>query len=754
VPSSKASSPIKKFRTRPIAACLFIAFSTGTFRYGLAQETILNEVKVEASALTIGQPANEEGHKDYLITHSSSGSKTELPNSEVAQHITTVSTKLIEDQDLRSVIDAMKNVAGVNNTYPTYFPLDYMSNATIRGFQTSTILRDGLWDPTAYGNSWLGDVERIEVLKGPAGLLYGAYSGGIGGVINVVTKRPLKEPKYTFNVMTDSFGSKSISADLSHPLTDDGRWLARANINQGDYLGFAEHTNYTKRDASLIIQGLLTEQDAITLSAEKRYQSTRPYSGEPGYVVKGSGASASLLSTGSFSNSINVYDPRSSYWFDSDTFRLIFEHQFSPDWSFRSSNQYTETARTTRSISATPSLVGNTITYKESWSEVHMGPVKGQDSDNMVHGKFSTVGIDHDFIAGLRYARERYDMNMVSPNPNPFSSTTFTDPNNPTWGVPFGGLYRTIRGGNTFDQQFNMYVNDVIKVTEKLKFSLGLNHVDYKSQSESQGLNSSGNPTGAMSHSTNAVKGKGWRAGVLYDIRPDITVFTDYATTFQPQSPNITTDGNTQIFDSLSGEQAELGIKVDITDKASLTASIYALQLSNVLANDPDPTRSALGYKVQTGKQLSRGLELDSAYRLAKGWDLLASYAHTDVAIQSDQTYLSGSRVPNVPKDSLRLWTTYEPQAENWRGWGFGGGIRSVSNRTTNLVSKSTPNVVATLSGYSVADALVYYRFDKSKISFNLYNLFNRKYWESANSYTWLYPGEPVRAELRLQTSF
>jgi iron complex outermembrane receptor protein len=119
-----------------------------------------------------------------------------------------------------------------------------------------------------------------------------------------------------------------------------------------------------------------------------------------------------------------------------------------------------------------------------------------------------------------------------------------------------------------------------------------------------------------------------------------------------------------------------------------------------------------------------------------------------------DQTYQSGSKVPSVPDDSLRLWSVYEIQSGALAGLGFGGGMTAVSSRTTNLVAKATPNIVATLPAYATFDALTYYHWRNYKVSLNIKNLFDHQYWDTASNYGYLYPGSPFNATVRFQVSF
>lgn len=716
-----------------------------------ADNVQLPQVLIESNNLIpIGEQSDAEGIRNYVVTHSTTGSKARLPNSYVPQSITTVPRKLMEDQAVRTVNEALSNVAGVNNSYPGYYPLDQYNTVTIRGFPNSMILRDGLWDPAPFGNQALASVDHIEVLKGPSALMYGAYISGIGGIVNVVSKKPLPYFAGRVGVEIDNFGSHVTTGDVSTPLSADGNWLARTSYLVGGYDSFYQNSQYTKAAVSEIIQGRLSAQDSVTAAFEYRWQKTHPYSGLPYMAAKGAGSNQYLASLGWFGRDLNVIDPRATQTFVSTNVRLGFEHEFNKDWSFKSSSQYTMTKRDQISIYATPSFTSSgTPLYKQAFSDIKMGPVYSIDTDQMLTGHFDTLGIKHDIVAGVRYANSWYKMDMRRPNPNLFSSYTFTDPYNPNWGVPFGNLTQYMYGYSN-SQQFNEYFNDVISFTDRLRLSAGVNYVQYSTFTRS-GMNSNPLMQGSTQYNKN---GLGWRVGLMYDILPELTAFASYTTTFSPQAPNLTSDGIIQTFDPETGDQKEIGLKYSIADFASVSAALYDINLSNVPETDPDPAKALLGYDVQTGKQRSSGGEIEATLQPLPGWNLLASYSHINARISEDNSYLIGSPIPNVPKDTFRFWSTYEFQDGPAQGFTIGGGLTTSSGRTTNLISQANPNLVAYLGGYTTFDAMASYRFGPAKVSVNIKNLFNARYWATAASYNYVYPGQPLTAIVRLSMDF
>ncbi|WP_041778062.1 TonB-dependent siderophore receptor [Beijerinckia indica] len=716
----------------------------------------LPQVLVESrNVIPIGEQPDAEGIHNYVVTRTTTGSKAKLPNSFVPQTVATVSRKLMDDQAVRTINEALTNVAGVNNATPGYFPLDQYYVATIRGFPNSMVLRDGLWDPAPFGNQAVVSVDRVEVLKGPSALMYGAFIGGIGGVINVISKKPLPYFAGQIGTEIDNFGSHVLKGDVSTPLTADGNWLARTSFLIGGYDAFYQTSQYTKAAVSEIIQGRLSAQDAITAGYEYRWQRSKPYSGIPYQAAMGKSPNQYLSSLGWFGRDLNVNDPRGFWTFVSQNVRFAYEHEFNQDWSFKSSSQYTKTARDQTAITATAgfSPVGSPL-YTQNFQQIKMGPVYSIDTDQTLTGHFDTLGIKHDLVAGARFADSWYKMDMRRPTPNPFgtgaNAITFTNPYDPNWGVPFGNLQQYMYGFSA-QSQFNEYINDIISFTDRLRLSTGLNYVQYNSYSRS-GMN----PNPAMQGSTLYHKnGIGWRVGLMYDILPELTGYASYATTFQPQPSNVTTDGHIQNFDPLYGDQKEVGLKYNVTDFATAGVALYDIILSNVTAADPDPLNAQNGYKVQTGKQRSTGGEVETTLHPLPGWDMLASYSHINARIVQDGTYQIGSPVPNVPKDYFRFWTTYEFQDGPAQGFTIGGGLTTSAGRTTNLISQASPNLVAYLGGYTTFDLMAAYRFGPAKVSVNIKNLFNTRYWAgTASSYNYLYPGQPLTVIARLSVDF
>jgi iron complex outermembrane receptor protein len=653
-----------------------------------------------------------------------------------------VPQKVIEDQNAVAMAEALSNVAGTFNAYPGYTGGD-QDTFTIRGFSSSQTLRDGLFVYDGGMNTWLGNVVRIEVLKGPAGFLYGAYGGDVGGIINVITKKPLKEARYTLTGMADTEGSTSVIVDISQPLNSKKTWLMRIIGEKGHYATFVDNNSRNTEPLNITVQGLLTPRDSITLSYERLFQTTYPYRGARSeYALVGSGTSAYLKRLAGYNPSTNLYDPRSKIEVESNAIRAVYEHQFNPDWSIKSSTRYASQVWNALLITASPSYNVNTgiSTYKQSRNNYSF-PEKTLDTDLMARGKFGTWRVKHDTIFGVRLENTQYTGRWLYTSAK-FSNYTFTDPSSPNWGQSEGDVtYGSYRHYKRY--QLNYYFNDVISLTDKLRLVAGVTHARYGRHQDSCS-------DGHTIYRYDVIQdGTPWRVGVLYDVFPWLTPYFAYSTTFTPQWRNVTDDGMIQDFNPLTGDQYEWGVKIDIAKRASITASVYQLTLNNVLSSDPDPVRASLGYEVEDGTQRSRGFELDGTVMIMPGWDALVSYAYLDRVYLQSESFVYGSKIINSPEHSFRVWSVYEFQPGSFlKGFGFGGGITARSRTELNYTRKTRPNATGTIPGYAVFDGVLYY-----KLSINLVNILDKDYWASG-SYSGLYAGEPFKATFRWEQHF
>jgi iron complex outermembrane receptor protein len=279
---------------------------------------------------------------------------------------------------------------------------------------------------------------------------------------------------------------------------------------------------------------------------------------------------------------------------------------------------------------------------------------------------------------------------------------------------------------NDRSESLGFYVQDQISLSEKLKLMLG-GRFDRVNQ-EQENL---------VSSTTSEQQNEAFspRVGIVYQPSQPLSLYASYSRSFNPATPG-TILANGEAAEPERGTQYEVGIKTEfLQGRLSSTLALYQLTRSNVLTPDlTDPFAS-----VQTGKQRSRGLELDVAGEILPGWRVIASYAHTDAEITQDNEYEVGNRLVNVPKNSASLWTTYEVQNGGLKGFGFGVGLRYVGEREGDLENSFR------LPSYLRTDATIFYRRNKFRAAVNVNNVFDNEYFETAqNGRAGVFPGEPL----------
>jgi iron complex outermembrane recepter protein len=648
------------------------------------------------------------GEQDgYRVPNSSSATRTDTPLRDIPQSIQVVPQQVLRDQQVTRIEDALRNVAGVNQTF-NFGPLAFYS---IRGFDVTetNLLRDGLIDTLAGQVSELSSIERVEVLKGPASVLFGL--GNPGGSINLVSKRPLRDPFYAVDATIGSYSFYRGAVDFSGPLNDSKTVLYRLNLAYRNSGSFVDFFNGESLNISPVISIALGEKTNLTLEAE--YISTRDT------IASGVPVIGSVLPNpnGKVSRNLNLTEPSDS--FEQTIFRLGYrlEHKFDENWSLNNSFVFAFRDLFQRRTDSN-GLEPDNRTWRRSASEGSSENRNYAMTTNLI-GKFSTGSIRHQLLFG-------FDLNRFD-NYNPVSplfSAASIDIFNPVYGQPRGA----ITGFEGFRQQTNslgIYLQDQVALMDNLKVLLGgrFDFIDRKyedlvSNTESGGTDSAFSP----------------RVGIVYQPIPAISLYTSYTSSFTPPGGSYFF-GVDSSFKPERGNQYEVGVKADLNDRLSATLALFDLTRTNVTTEDPNRPN----FSIQVGEQNSRGVELNLAGEVLPGWNVFAGYAYIDARITKDNTLTPGNRLSNSANHSFNLWTSYEIQKGNLQGLGAGIGLFFVGDRVDFNNTYTVPNYLRT-------DASIFYKRDQFRTALNFKNLFNVDYFESSLGNR-VYYGQPFTVQ-------
>ncbi|GJD19483.1 ferrichrome-iron receptor [Rivularia sp. IAM M-261] len=636
----------------------------------------------------------------YSVPNASTATKTDTLLRDIPGSIQVIPRQILEEQNTTRIQDALQNVSGVNRQ-GNYGGTD-AGGYNIRGFAQEGNFRNGLADNDFYSSVDTANIERIEVLKGPASVLFGQVEPG--GIINVITKQPLSTPYYSADFSVGNYAFYRPSFDFSGPLTADGSLLYRLNLayqNAGSFRDF----NFTER---VFVAPVITWNisDSTSLTFDLEYQNNN-YLFDRGLPSVGNRPAPIPISR-------LIGLPESIY--DDNTFRAGYrlEHKFSKDWQLRNAFSFVS------GQSGGTYAIGGYELVDNQLAPIYVGrddfSRETYTLQTELVGRFKTGSVVHQPLLGVELRRNVWNYTSFDV-PDPILLDIF----NPNYDVELPAIpdektfsYTTRR------DTLGIYLQDQITFAENLKLLVG-GRFDAFYREDDFGTPEQESLT-AFSP----------RFGIVYQPIKPISVYASYTQSFQPDRFLGRSATNTP-FKPTTGTQYEVGIKADISERLSATLAAYEITKTNVLTSDPnDPDLS-----IQVGEQKSRGIELDISGEILPGWNIIASYAYIDAITSEDNNIPVGNRLINVPEHAASLWTSYELQSGDFKGLGFGLGLYYVGDRNADLENTSI------LPSYFRTDSAIYYKRDNWKLALNFRNLFNETYYETSQSRSIIYPGAP-----------
>lgn len=674
------------------------------------------------------QTVTGEQDDETLVTV---GSKTPLKLREVPQTVNVVGQQRIEEQNLYTLEQAMKQVGGVtvqriDSNRMTFFA---------RGFEINSLSLDGT--PTTFDNRIflspnLAMYERVEVLKGPAGILNG--TGGTGGSINLVRKRPQAEAAVSGELSAGSWDDYRGMLDVTGPLTDSGNIRGRAVVSQRDrqfyYDGGDEKSNLFYG----VLEADLTPGTLLTLGASHQEVDARGAQRSlPAYLSGTPGNFKFSLASPSRDNFYGADWNRDYFWSDSVFAEL--EQQLADGWKAKLSLRHADNNFDLTQAYARNGFGINPTTNRVSISAVRFDYREEQNEvDAYVDGPFSLFGREHKLLVGANYSRSEF-FNKGNYNSVPRGSVDLFDPQidvaQPSF-APRQDIFADTR-------QHGLYSNLRLSLADPLTLVLGgrLSWWDFS------------NTTTPGGKEEKKIDGKFIPfVGLVYDLTDTYSLYASYAEVFQPHNAR-TRDINGRMLTPLEGEQWETGIKGEYLDGA-LTASFALFQVEE--QNRATPDLNSATASIAGGKARSRGYEMELSGQLAEDWTLNANYSYTHKIHRSEE-----STELYTPKHILRVWTQYQLPGE-WQRWSVQGGMNAVSEaytRTNNAAARIN-DVKLEQGGYTLFDAGVGYQITPQLSADVLAtNLTDKKYYQRINNPVdgniW---GDPRAATLTLRAKF
>lgn len=693
-----------------ISICVLQAFSP----FAWAELVPAENTSIELQATNVTATADLESAQGpvqgYHATRSASATRTDTAIHETPQSISVVSKDVVEDLGATRLQDALDYAGGVGRA--NNFGGQGLTTFTVRGFTTGEFYRNGFPINRGYPNMPdANTIERLEVLRGPATMLYGR--GDPGGTFNVVSKQPLAERTVTLGSQLNDQGMKRGTLDASGPLDEEGRLAYRLNVVGEGGDTFRDHVETERYGVTPVITWQATDDTKVTFEGDFM-RNNHP-------LDRGLTRFPNQRGTPS----------RDTFWGDKDAGKLHndnnmaqlrFEHALSDNWTLGGGFQWLDGSLKGNAIEANGpgSLGADGRTLQRNFN---YRKLEWTDKDYQLNltGHFSTGGFDHTLLTGIEY--EDYDYKSIIQRSSAAAGTYPIDIFDPVYGQPRPALTRTPTHDKENLKTYAAFVQDQVALTERLKVLAGARFERFE-------------------HDYQNYVGKSWQAadnavtprvGVIYDLTDTVAVYADAARSFKPNTGASREGGG---FAPEKGKSYEMGIKWEALDRQlSVDAAIYQIEKKNVLTTDPvDNT-----FSVAAGQVRSRGFDLNVAGNLTPEWRVIGGYAYVDAEVTRDNTLRSGTRLMNIPRNSFSLLNVYEFQDGALKGLGLGAGGKYVDQR-----AGQTANTAFSMSAYTVVDLLGYYKVnERVRLNLDVKNLFNREYEEGAFGNIYAYPGAP-----------
>lgn len=626
---------------------------------GVSTAVAEEQATVDETVQIIGH--QYEGYAEHMPQ---SGTKTDVEWLDVPQAVSVVTKTEMEDRGAVRLVDALDGVAGVNNTLGE----GSRDQFVIRGFDAlNDMYRDGMRDDgTLQSYRSLANIERVEVVKGPAGALYGR--GSAGGIINLVTKRANGD---NFTHVNGSVGSNNLfvgQVDSSMALSD--KVSGRINVESRQSDSYVDHVDSNDFFIAPTIRVMPSDGHIIDLDVEYAHQELVPYRGVPSKNGKPVDVSESTFYGGT-----NDYQ-------ESDSIRVgvNYEWLLNSEWAWTNRAAYNHIEleqKGTRQGTVTGSEVSQTVNNfgydPRTTTTLQSELVWETDSNQMMIGAdYNQINIDLTLASDKTLPPKDIYNPVAGPTPDP-GFKPFRDNTTTTTGVYIQDVY-------TFGD---------LSVIGNVRYD-SMELEQQKAGSAKENLDD------------NKVS---YRGGLVYRINNDMSVYASLARSWQLPYSGIYI--NPKLAEFFHTDLKEIGAKAYLLDNAlMLNAAIFQI-------DQEQPETNTDGDVVNKIEARHQGIELEARGQITEQWDISVGYSYLDAEDKE-----TGKKPNDVSDHLFSLWSTYQLD-NNWR---LGGGVKYVGDRYAG-----NDEAVA-LGDYTTVDLMAAYTTGRHKVQANAYNVLNEKY--------------------------
>ncbi|MFT4030842.1 MAG: TonB-dependent receptor [Siphonobacter sp.] len=647
------------------------------------------------------------GTNPYSRKSSDYVARIPLKNLENPQVYSVVTNELLNQQQVTDLQSAFQNITGGNNAAKGVGSGGVGQSIMLRGFNVYSMLRNGL-TTNFVTTADPANLERIEVLKGPSGTLFGSSMVSYGGAVNRITKTPFETFKGVVSYSTGSRQLNRLVVDINTPLNEEKTVLFRLNA--------VRHTENTFQSPG--------SQESWLVDPSLTYKVNNRLTLHLDVELFHNGDNSTFYNFGAATTAKSFRDVPINYFesysdrdlkSNADVMNVFAQasYKLSDQWTsqtfFSSGNTNNKAnylfltiagdARLNRTIMYVPSTFGRTQIQQNFIGDFKIASLRNR----------MVVGVDYMTYKGRdRRLTVSYDAIDLTKNYGGFSIETYRNRLlNPTSQVGYGSDNKTL----------SAYVSDIINFTDRLSAMLSLRVDHFNTTTTSYSRDSL---SATSSYDQTALSPK---FGLVYQLAKDkVSLFANYMNGFSNVAPGTNaSDGSTINFKPEQANQWEVGVKVALLkDKITGTVSYYDIlvkdKVRSVLVNN-------VSTSVQDATQSSKGFEAEIVATPIKGLNLIAGYAYNDSRYTKAAEAVEGKRPYSTPENMINFWLSYKIPTQVLKGFGLGFGGNHVSDSYANDANTFT------IPSYTVLNANLFYDQPNYTLAFKVNNLTDTRYW-------------------------
>jgi iron complex outermembrane receptor protein len=676
--------------------------------------------------------ALNEAKLGYRAMPSPTTLRTGASPLDTSQVVNVVPEQVLKDQLPRNIDDALVNVSGITQTNTLAGTQDAVIRRGFGDNRDGSIMRNGM--PLVQGRSFNPALESVEVLKGPASLLYGIMDPG--GIVNTISKRPELYQRGSVTLLGSTYGGGKSGADglfdITGPIGKDGlayRFIAYG-VNEDYWRNFGRHRE-TLIAPSLAWYG---ENTTIQLNYEHR-DFISPFD-------RGTALDSRTNKPLAIPATRRLDEPYNNVWGTSDLMQASIDHRLNEDWKLYAGYSYNTESFSANQLRITAvNPVTGIVTRSNDGTRGSLSNVSYGTS--YLQGGFWLGGMRNEVLFGgdAQY-RTIYRKDLIrQATPNVFNIY------NPVYGLLQPGTTVSATDSDQTDKLGTraLFFQDTLHLTDRFALVGGVRYMEYEQ------LAGRGRPFKA---NTDLSGDKALPlGGAILKLTDEVSLYASYTQSLKPTSTIAPLTGGTVIGSNIApeeGVQWETGVKFDINKRLSGTVALYDIDKKNVLVSQLNSATGLTEFRT-AGKVRSRGVEIDVTGKLTDSWSMIGSYGYTDARVTEDPV-LTGKALQNVALNTASLYLVYDFGTALPGRLRVGAGAHYVGDRPGDAANTFV------LPSYVVADAFATYETRHQTLpviyQLNVKNLFDTVYYPSAVNNLNVAMGDARRVSLSATVKF